>query len=159
MNNKTGSSDSLNPTSVPTDAITSFKGDFAFLSNFYPSVIYVGGLRYETVEHAYQAAKTTTEEHRELIRNAKTAGQAKKLGRTIPVRNDWNEAKVDVMRKLVQKKFENPFLRPLLKATGDAPLVEVNYWHDSFWGTYKGEGENWLGKLLMETRAEIKDDE
>lgn len=141
--------------------IDTFKGDFEFLSNFFPSVIYVNGKRYATVEHAYQAMKAITNEHHELIRDAKTPGIAKMLGRSIPVRHDWDEVKISVMRDLVRKKFENPFLRPLLLATEDAMLVEGNYWHDEFWGVYikTGKGENWLGRILMEIRDEIRKDE
>lgn len=136
--------------------IDSFRGEFAFLSNFHPSVIYVDGLKYATVEHAYQAAKATDPEHRELIRAAATPGQAKKVGKIVPTRPDWEDVKVGVMKALIRKKFENPFLRPLLLATGDAQLVHEVYWHDKFWGTYKGEGQNWLGKILMEVRTEIQ---
>lgn len=135
--------------------IDSFRDDFSFLSNFHPSVIYVDGKRYATVEHAYQAMKALDPEHHEMIRCAKTAGEAKKLGRIVPCRPDWDEVKVGIMRDLVRRKFENPFLRPLLAATGDAELVEGNYWHDTFWGVYKGTGENWLGRILMEIRSEI----
>lgn len=141
--------------------IESFRDEFAFLSNFYPSVIYVDGRKYPDVEHAYQAAKATTEEHHELVRLASTPGKAKKLGKVIPIRSDWEEVKVSVMRDLIRKKFENPFLRPLLLATDDAELVEGNYWHDTFWGvhTKTGEGQNWLGKILMEIRQEIRDEQ
>lgn len=136
--------------------IDSFRGEFAFLSNFHPSVIYVNGLRYATVEHAFHAAKAIDPEHHELIRCAPTPGEAKKLGKMIAIRLDWDEVRVDMMRTLIQKKFENPFLRPLLLATGDAELIEKNHWHDNFWGVYKGEGHNWLGKILMEVRAQIQ---
>lgn len=66
--------------------ITSFRGPYRFLSNFYPA--YVSGYwqdgQYPSVEHAYQAAKTTSKTRREAIRNAATAAHAKRLG---PVRH------------------------------------------------------------------------
>ena len=136
--------------------ITSFKNEFFFLSNFSPSVIFVNGKKYNTVEHAYQAAKTDDEALKEAIRLCPTPGKAKKLGRTVPIRSDWEDIKLDVMRKLIRQKFENPFLRPLLLVTEDAELIEVNYWHDTCWGMYRGEGQNWLGRMLMEERARIK---
>jgi hypothetical protein len=88
-----------------------------------------------------------------------TPGKAKKLGRTVSLRSDWEDVKLDVMRKLIRQKFENPFLRPLLMLTGDAILEEHNYWHDTIWGIYAGIGENWLGRILMEERARIKSEE
>lgn len=72
------------------------------------------------------------------------------------LRGDWEQVKVDLMRTFVRKKFENPFLRPMLLTTGDAELVEGNTWNDTFWGVCRGAGHNWLGKILMEVRDEIR---
>jgi N-glycosidase YbiA len=136
------------------DSFTTAAG-YGFLSNFHPSTIYVNGKSYPTVEHAIQAHKTLDETSHDLIRRAKTPGEAKKLGRAVLLRPDWEEVKVDLMRDFVRKKFENPFLRPLLVATGDAELIEGNTWNDRFWGVCRGSGLNWLGKILMEIRGEI----
>jgi len=135
--------------------IDSFRDEFAFLSNFYESVIYVDGQKYQSVEHAYQASKTLDPFSKKLIREAKTPSQAKKLGKSVKLRPDWESVKIDLMKSFIVKKFENPFLRPLLLETGDAELVEGNTWGDKFWGVCKGEGHNWLGKLLMQVRLEI----
>ena len=135
--------------------IDRFVGDFAFLSNFYGSVIYVNGQRYDTVEHAYQAAKTLDVGSQRLIREAKTAALAKKLGQAVELRPDWDVVKLPIMEDLIRKKFENPFLRPLLVATADAELIEGNHWNDTFWGICRGNGQNWLGKTLMKIRSEI----
>lgn len=143
--------------SLQSDAvIDSFRGDFAFLSNFHPSIIYVDGKKYNTVEHAYQAAKAVDLEQHELIRCARTPGEAKKMGKIVPCRSDWEDVKIDVMRSLIRKKFENPFLRPLLLATEGSQLIHKNYWHDIEFGVFVGEGKNLLGKLLMEERERIK---
>jgi ribA/ribD-fused uncharacterized protein len=72
------------------------------------------------------------------------------------MRDDWNDIKIDVMRDLLQEKFSDDDLRELLLATGDAELIEGNTWNDYFWGVCLGEGQNWLGKLLMEVRKELK---
>lgn len=136
--------------------IDSFKGDFGFLSNFHEASIYVDGERYRSVEHAYQAHKTLDPKARKVIQDAPRPGQAKKLGQAVTIREDWNDVKVDLMRSFVRKKFENPFLRPLLIATDDAELIEGNTWNDTFWGVCRGVGQNWLGKILMEIREEIK---
>jgi hypothetical protein len=134
--------------------IDRFVGDFAFLSNFYESTIYVDGKRYATVEHAYQAYKSLDESVRATIRNAKSPAIAKKLGQSVDIRRDWESARVDLMRTFVRRKFENPFLRPLLIATYPARLVEGNFWNDRFWGICRGTGQNWLGRILEEVREE-----
>lgn len=57
------------------------------------------------------------------------------------------------MREVVECKFkQNRWLMQKLMSTGKTQLVEGNNWNDTFWGVYKGEGENMLGKILMEIR-------
>lgn len=136
-------------------AIESFSGEHRFLSNFFPCDMEVAGVRYPTLEHAFQAEKTTNPTEREIIRIARTPGQAKALGRRVTLREGWNELRVDVMRELLRIKFSDRVLRAELLATGDARLVEGNHWNDRFWGVCKGKGENWLGRLLMELREEL----
>ena len=137
------------------DSFTTASG-YPFLSNFHPSTIYVEGRSYATVEHAYQAHKTLDEGPRELIRKATSPAIAKKLGRGVLLRPDWDIVKLDLMRTFVKKKFENPFLRPLLISTGEAQLVYGNTWNDRFFGVCRGTGANWLGKILMEVREEAR---
>jgi len=142
--------------------IDSFSGEFEFLSNFAPSIVYwpAGGMAseisYRTVEHAYQAAKTLVEGERDKIRNAKTAAAAKKLGRKATLRKDWENIKLTVMLNLLRQKFAIPELRQRLLDTGDAELIEGNWWGDTFWGVCRGKGKNNLGKLLMRIRKEIQ---
>jgi predicted NAD-dependent protein-ADP-ribosyltransferase YbiA (DUF1768 family) len=73
----------------------------------------------------------------------------------VPIRSDWDEVKVEVMRALVRIKFSTD-LQPHLLSTGEAELVEGNWWGDQFWGVCDGKGENWLGRILMETRAAFR---
>ena len=54
----------------------------------------------------------------------------------------------------LRAKFRSPLLRGWLRETGAEELVEGNYWGDTFWGVCRGEGENKLGKLLMQVRSE-----
>ena len=137
------------------DSFTLASG-YAFLSNFHPSTIWVEGKAYPTVEHAYQAFKTLNEESREIIRNAKDPAIAKKLGRGVEMRPDWDQVKEGLMRDFVRKKFESPFLAHKLLETGDSELIHANTWNDKVWGTVKGVGQNLLGKILMEVRQELK---
>lgn len=129
---------------------------YDFLSNFYPSTVSFEGMLYPTVEHAYQAAKTIDPKIREIIKKANGPGEAKKLGQGIKVREDWCEVRLDVMRKLIREKFSNPFLTHRLISTGDSELILGNKWNDKFWGICRGVGENWLGKILMEVREDLK---
>jgi len=138
-----------------------FRGDKAFCSNFYPSPVVWQGVVYATVEHAFASAKTRDLEWRERIRAAITPGAAKKLGRQAPLRPDWEERKVNTMRKLLYRKFEDSVLADSLLETGDEPLVERNFWHDCVWGKCYcpkcgGHGKNMLGSLLMEVRAHLR---
>jgi hypothetical protein len=130
---------------------------YDFLSNFYPSTIYIDGVSYSSVEHAYQAHKTLDISSRDIIRSAKTSAEAKKLGRCLMLRPDWENVKLDLMRSFIKQKFENPFLRPRLLETGDVTLV--NTCNDIYFGVRKGVGQNWLGKLLMEERNRIRIDD
>src|SRR5574341_75890 len=101
-------------------AINQFTGQHAFLSNFYPSWIELDGEQYPTVEHAFQAAKTLDKAERKLIREAAAPAQARRLGRKVHLRSDWEQVKFGVKRSLVQQKFSDPGLQRMLVGTGDA---------------------------------------
>ena len=142
--------------------INVFDGEFAFLSNFYPSPIDENGITYPTVEHYFQAQKTLDVKERRTIAAATTPGQAKRMGRHVSLRPDWEKVKIDVMRKGLELKFQDPTLQVRLIGTGSYELVEGNTWHDNTWGSCvcsKCEnipGRNLLGNLLMELREQVK---
>ena len=143
--------------------ITGFNGKYRFLSNFFESPINFEGTEYKTVEHAYQAAKTTDTDLRAMIANADSATIAKRLGRNLVLRPDWEDVKLTIMLTLLRKKFrDHKHLQATLLATNQEQLYEYNYWHDTFWGTCTcvkhqlTPGANWLGKLLMQVREEIR---
>lgn len=138
------------------EKIDSFNGEYYFLSNYYHSPIVFEGIHYPTVEHAFQAAKTLNNNKRLEIARMRTPGDAKKAGRTVSLRPDWEKIKFDVMKKCVASKFEDYNLRNKLLATGDAELIEGNWWNDTTWGVCNGVGQNHLGKILMEVRDEIR---
>ena len=141
------------------EVINSFRGKYEFLSNFYPAQVEYQRVIYPSVEHAYQAAKTKNQARRIQIRDTLLAADAKKLGnkKDIPIRADWEEIKVKIMLKLVRRKFQHPAFKKKLLATGDAELIEGNWWKDYFWGVCNGVGENKLGKILMKVRADLID--
>lgn len=131
-----------------------------FLSNFYPAPVALDGVTYPSVEHAYQAAKTTDAKQREpFSRKLVTPGQAKRMGKAVTMRADWNAVKLDVMRDLVKQKFANDALRAKLDDTAGRRLVEGNKWGDTYWGMVMRDGklvgENHLGKILMEVRDQF----
>ncbi|HDZ27840.1 MAG TPA: NADAR family protein [Candidatus Aminicenantes bacterium] len=134
-------------------AITSFQGEYRWLSNFWPVKVELEGIIYPTVEHAYQASKTWDALEREGIRRCSTPGKAKRLGRSVSLSPDWMEVKLVVMKALVLYKFGNDrSLKAKLLATGETDLIEGNPWGDTFWGVCDGVGENHLGRILMEVR-------
>ena len=135
------------------DKITSFSGEYHFLSNFwYSQIITPDGRAWQTVEHFYQAMKTADLKEQENIRVLSTPGQAKRAGRRVITRPQWDKIKVNVMREGLKLKFTIPEMKKLLLGTGNTHLEEGNKWGDTFWGTTNGVGKNWLGKLLMEVR-------
>lgn len=135
--------------------IESFSGKYRFLSNFYSVNVVFDGIEYPSTENAYQAAKTLDVYTRSRF-VAMTAGQAKKFGRQIRIRPDWEIVKVGIMLELLREKFKRGAIRDRLLATGDAELIEGNTWGDRFWGVCNGVGENMLGKLLMQVREELR---
>ena len=151
--------------------ITVFSGRYGFLSNFYRCHVEHEGIVYPSVEHAYQAAKTLSTNERSRIATMSDPGEAKRAGRRIKIRSDWEQVKLGAMLDLLRIKFaiadqvHHTTLLDALLATGDAELVEGNWWHDQYWGVCNcgrdgtcakngGVGENHLGKLLMQVRDE-----
>lgn len=139
------------------ESILGFTGKYSFLSNFHPCNIVFEGKHYTTVEHAYQAAKTLDESHRERTRLLRYPGLAKKEGRRVVIRDDWEQVKVDIMKRLLLQKFYgNNDLAERLLETGDKYIEETNTWGDKFWGVCDGQGKNILGLLLMSIRTELQ---
>lgn len=144
------------PSTAPAK-IAEFRGEYRFLSNFWPATVVFEGIEYPTVEHAYQAAKTLDVNERKRIALLATPGDAKRAGRALPLRADWENVKLGVMEQCVRYKFtHHAELCAKLLATGDAYLEEGNTWGDEFWGTVNGRGENHLGKILMKVREELR---
>jgi ribA/ribD-fused uncharacterized protein len=134
--------------------IDNFTGPNAFLSNFYPCIFNWDGTTWVTSEHAYQAAKMVLPNDRLQIQRAVTPGQAKKLGRWLRKRDNFDSIKSKIMLEIVEAKFsQNPDLMARLLATGTHELVEGNTWGDTYWGVCGGVGSNNLGLVLMDIRA------
>jgi ribA/ribD-fused uncharacterized protein len=117
---------------------------------------------YTSVEHAYQAAKTLVHSERRDICLAPTPGKAKRLGKKVTLRPDWEAVKLQVMDAMLRQKFRRGSeMAEKLRATGDQLIVEGNRWHDNFWGIcacpscVNRDGYNHLGNLLMKIRKEL----
>lgn len=108
-----------------------------------------------SLEHRFAALKTTDLEVKYDILSQKRPGKAKKMGRSVVLRPDWDEIKLDLMWDLLLKKFiSDDFAREYLLATGDLIIREKNDWNDRVWGvTHNDIGQNLLGKGLMYVRG------
>lgn len=141
---------------------------YRFLSNFFVGEpLIIDGWTFATGEHAFQAAKAKNLKTFEMVRTADGPGHAKALGRGIPLRDDWEAVKYDVMAAVIRSKFTLERQEGLdLYDTGEALLVEGTYWGDTVWGVDlhsptseelpTRHGRNWLGTLLMARRAELR---
>lgn len=138
--------------------ISEFQGMYRFLSNFYPVQIKYKGIVFPSTEHAFMAMKTLDEDTRWHIASLRTSSEAKRYGRSIKLRPDWEAIKFQVMLEVNRLKYQIPELREMLLATGDAILEEGNTWNDRIWGICppnSGNGQNHLGRILMKIRAEL----
>lgn len=158
--------------------IDEFRNEYDFLSNFYICDTDFFGNNLPSVEHFFQLLKGTSEAYLVValrkVLPEKTIdqsnfvevycslepAQAKKFGRLVRLRPDWDQVKDRIMANGVMAKFRNNLdLRDKLIKTGNIPLVEGNWWHDNYWGDcrcYKCvniPGRNMLGTILMATRA------
>ncbi len=128
------------------------------LSNFYPCTLHIYGDKFKSSEAAYQfayAAEHDEWEIAEQIKNARTAAEAKRLSKQIPleqISDQWNDKKVDIMREVLEEKFNQCHqFRQKLQQTGSKTLIENT--DNPFWARGPdGNGRNKLGELLMDLR-------
>ena len=139
------------------DKISSFDGKYRFLSNFSNHTVTFGGFTYKNSEAAFHAQKDPSRaaEFVDL-----SPSQAKRLGRRVKLRADWEQVKDDIMFDIVMAKFkQHDGIRKRLIETEDADLEEGNTWGDKYWGTVDGKGKNKLGKILMQVRDILRGEE
>jgi ribA/ribD-fused uncharacterized protein len=159
--------------SIPTGAITSFRGEYKFLSNYDQHEPFSWrGNEFTSGEQAFAYAKTfcmpvlnDKDRHdkmraqQAILFNAQTPGEAKKMGRAVKIDvNLWDDNKVAIMREITHSKFfqVREYAGKLIN-TGCTMLVEGNTWGDKFWGRVQENGKwvglNTLGVILMEERG------
>lgn len=140
--------------------IDSFRDKYLFLSNFSQARIKYNGLEFKNSEAAFQAQKVLDVEE-QLPFTQMSPKEAKRRGKQVKLRPDWEDVKDGIMEEIVRAKFsQNVNLRSKLLATGDATLIEGNTWNDRYWGVdaKTGEGQNRLGKILMKIRSEFQEE-
>ena len=138
----------------------STKDQYGGFSNFSRHPFELDGKQWLTTEHYFQAQKFPgNEAYQEKIRLEKSPMVAARLGRSRaqPIRPDWEQVKDELMKAALLAKFrQNKDIREILLSTGDAQLVEHTK-NDRYWGDGgDGSGKNKLGLLLMEVRAELR---
>ena len=135
--------------------------EYGHLSNFYASPVFLDDKRWPTTEHYFQAAKFPHDpQYQEVIRACTSPAKAASKGRSRahPLRDDWEQAKEEVMERAVLAKYtQHTELGAQLLATGDALLVEHTH-NDTYWadgGGEEGAGLNRLGVILMRVRTRL----
>lgn len=141
------------------DAILFYEGEYYMFSNFSSFAVTYNGRIWMSSEHAYQAAKFDDENVIELIHQALSAHDSKKIAHNYKnkVRTGWDDVKVGVMEDILRAKIsQHPYIREKLLETGSREIIEDSH-KDAFWGRgidYKGRNE--LGKVWMRIREDLK---
>lgn len=132
--------------------------EFGCFSNFAHYDFELDGKKWMTSEHYFQAQKFRGTEYEEVIRLLDNPMKAAEMGRNrdLPLIEEWEQIKDDVMRKAVYAKFtQNKKIRDILISTGKEIIIEKTT-DDYYWGCGKdGCGKNMLGIILMEVREKI----
>lgn len=144
-----------------------------YLSNWHKCVFKDADFQYQTSESylmTHKALLFGDTESADKIVNTSDPKKQKALGRLVKGFNEelWNQHKFDIMVKGLLLKFgQNESLKKQLLATGDKILVEGSP-YDKIWGVglkyddpkildeSNWQGENLLGKALMEARKTLK---
>lgn len=136
-----------------------YEQDFYVLSNFSSFRITFTGQTFDTSEAAYHYQRFMLPEDRRGVMYAESAHDAFRYAQENKSRqrHDWDAVKVDIMRDILRAKVaQHEYVRRKLLATGERELVE-NSWRDSYWGWGPNkDGQNMLGKLWMQIRAELR---
>lgn len=144
--------------------VGSFSGDLEFLSNMYKIPIYFNESKYNNFqpdfkvypssENLYQALKCKYIKDRELFQNV-DPHKSKRIGKTIEIRSDWDNVRLEAMKLAIDLKFKNIELAEKLIDLPDGKIIEFNNWGDRFFGICNGEGLDHLGKILRAKKQQI----
>lgn len=134
--------------------ISSFRGKYFFLSNYYSVQVTYHGITYKNTEAAFHAQKDVSRSHEF---QHLSPSEAKRLGRSVDLREGWDDVRLSIMTEINKAKFDQnkDLLNKLLDTKYDY-LEEGNTWHDRFWGVCDGKGQNNLGLILMFLRKQYQ---
>jgi len=125
------------------------------LRNEYPAAVVIDSVNYPTVVHAYWALAAADPAASEQIRATDRPYDAEKLAEQVAMRADWPVIRIAVMARLLRAKFaQHPQLAEILLATGDG-RIEYTSVGSLYWNAGRGQGRNWMGRLLELIRSEI----
>lgn len=151
-----------------------YKGTVAFqsplspLSNLFPCALHFNGIRYLSLEQAYQHQRAIHHKCFDVARNIMAQSNPFDImeeGRDIQEDEEWLISRLLLMESLVRHKFEQvPIFADTLRSTGSHHLVENTL--NSFWGsgcsfssplvwnaTY--QGQNHMGRILERIRSSV----
>lgn len=150
-------------------SFTKTKLPYGWLGNMFAAPITYNGQIWRTSEALFQALRFEDLTIREMIRNDKSPMGAKmmmKKYKTKIVVEPMSTVDIENMRLCLRLKFDqHPDLREKLIKTGDHIIFEdisarPKTPRNKFWGAFitngQLDGQNMLGKLLMELREELK---
>jgi N-glycosidase YbiA len=138
--------------------IKEFQGENRWLSNFATVDILFEGRVYPSVEHAFVAAKSLDHEWREICTNRQLhPAEVKQLGKSVVLRDDWDEVDEEIMFDLLTKKFNQEPFKSKLIATQNDYIQEGNRWGGIRWGycLETDKGDNLLGFMIMKIRESL----
>jgi|ERR1035437_1316875 ribA/ribD-fused uncharacterized protein len=124
------------------------------LSAFASTPISISGVTWPSAAHFYYGQKTLDENLREEIRRSVTPVEARKLGKSLKLRPQWEEMKFDIMLVAFRAKFsQHESCKQFLLATGHKKLYEERP-YKSDWGHSNG-GRNLTGNALSTIREHL----
>lgn len=136
---------------------------YGVFSNLYRCRVQFEGRTFMTAEHAYQFGKPAKREIAEWLAMCPSPSVLACAAHALlswEISEGWNDRKLERMRPVVLAKFtQHPDLADVLLSTGDAIIIEAGTTNNAvnrFWGQVGGKGENWQGKILMETRDKLR---
>jgi hypothetical protein len=147
-----------------------YEQDFYVLSNFSAFTLKWENIRFDTSEAVYHWEKfnyTADTPFKQLqlvgiqlaLVQAPSAHEAFKIAEKNKEHRkpDWDMVKLPIMANILRAKAaQHEYVRRKLLATGNRELIEDS-WRDSYWGWGEdGKGRNWLGKLWMAIREELR---
>ena len=158
------------------ETVIPFRADSNPLSNFFKCTINFHGRAFKSSEHLYQFTKSMYLGDEDLAGNiysAETPREAKWIAAQLDQHDrmaEWSKIRVDTMRKILHAKWNcSGRFRQTLMSTSNMTIAEAT--SDIFWGVgvapnlalhtkpSKFLGSNHLGKLLMDLRRKVDEQE